>query len=321
MKTGFFVVALLLGVVAADGLAQIRASERSTVTQTVDGTTLTVDYARPRIRGRKAVFGEEVHWGEVWTPGANIATTLEINKDIRINGHAVPKGKYSIWMTVAKGDWTLLLDTTVARFHTDRPKPEEAAIRFDIKPQHRPRIEVLTFTFPEVRSDGAVLAMQWDTVYVPLDIKVESSYPLTVAADVARPIIGSYEMRWAPPPMDTTAPDSASADSTKGHEAEGHHEGESDTPGGDGPMKLEVTFNRGSLWAKVDPPPFPGYDTMVLLPVKDDWFIPAWWKDGELYDASDEMIMEFTIENGKASGFDLRTKDDTVVATAKRVGG
>jgi hypothetical protein len=40
---------------------------------------------------------------------------------------------------------------------------------------------------------------------------------------------------------------------------------------------------------------------MVLLRMKDDWYIPGWWINGELYDASDDMIMEFKIENGKAT--------------------
>ena len=57
---------------------------------------------------------------------------------------------------------------------------------------------------------------------------------------------------------------------------------------------------------------------MVLLRVKDDWYVPGWWMNGELWDASDEMIMEFKIENGKATGFDMRMKNDQVVATATR---
>ncbi len=41
---------LLAAVVPAQ--AQIKASERGGVHQTIDGTTITIDYARPRARGR-----------------------------------------------------------------------------------------------------------------------------------------------------------------------------------------------------------------------------------------------------------------------------
>ena len=36
--------------------AQIRASERSTLTQTVDGTVIRLDFARPRLRGRASIL-------------------------------------------------------------------------------------------------------------------------------------------------------------------------------------------------------------------------------------------------------------------------
>ena len=300
------VAAGALCVLSSEVSGQIRASERSTVSQTIDGTVITIDYARPRLRGRSRVFGDEVKWEEIWTPGANMATTIEVNKPIEINGHPVPKGKYSVWIQVTRGNWIFMLDTLAQRFHTFRPKKENAMLQFELRPEQKPSIDVLTWWFPEVRSDGTVLAMQWDKYYVPLRIKVEPSRPRTVGADVARPIVGSYQMRWVPAPPDTTAP----TDSSELAEGDGQSE--------EGPITVDITYDRGSLWGHVDPAPFPGYDTMVLLRMKDDWYIPGWWMNGELYDASDEMVMEFTIENGRASGFNMRMKDDTVIATASR---
>src|ERR1700709_690897 len=99
-------VALIAGAAIVAGapsalLAQIRASEPASVTQTVDGTRLTIEYSRPRVRGRKALFGTKfVEWNEVGPPGANYATTLETSRDITLDGHAVQKGKYSVWMVV-----------------------------------------------------------------------------------------------------------------------------------------------------------------------------------------------------------------------------
>ena len=78
-------ILMLIGIAAMAGAplhAQIRASERGRVSQVVDGTTIIVDYARPRLRGRPTIFGADVSWGEVWTPGANMATTLETDHDI-----------------------------------------------------------------------------------------------------------------------------------------------------------------------------------------------------------------------------------------------
>jgi hypothetical protein len=54
--------------------AQIVASERAMVAQTVDGTRITVDNSRPRARGRTNIYGGMEKWGTTWTPGADDAT-------------------------------------------------------------------------------------------------------------------------------------------------------------------------------------------------------------------------------------------------------
>ncbi|HEX5817332.1 MAG TPA: DUF2911 domain-containing protein, partial [Gemmatimonadales bacterium] len=79
---GGLALALLTSIAVRVSHAQVRASERAEVKQTVDGTTITVNYARPRLRGRTDVFGTQVPWGEIWTPGANEATTLAVSKDV-----------------------------------------------------------------------------------------------------------------------------------------------------------------------------------------------------------------------------------------------
>ena len=65
--------------------AQPRASERAQLTQTANGTTLSLDYSRPVAGGRENLRGGVVHWGELWTPGANWATTLEVDRDMVLN--------------------------------------------------------------------------------------------------------------------------------------------------------------------------------------------------------------------------------------------
>ena len=72
--------------------AQVMPSERGTVSQTVDGTTITIEYSRPVARGRTP-FPDVVRYGRPWTPGANWATTIEVDKPIHLNGNELPKGK------------------------------------------------------------------------------------------------------------------------------------------------------------------------------------------------------------------------------------
>lgn len=108
MKTGFPLLAVLTAFIVRPGSAQIRASEAAMVAQTIDGTRLTVEYSRPRARTRDSLFGKVITWDEVWTPGANWATTLEVSQDVRVNDKALAAGKYTVWFVVRKqGPWTV----------------------------------------------------------------------------------------------------------------------------------------------------------------------------------------------------------------------
>lgn len=287
--------AALLGLLPPAASSQVKASEPASISQTVDGTKLTVTYSRPRGRGRDSLFGKVVHWGEVWTPGANLATTLELGRDARLGGRPVPKGKYSVWMVVRPvGDWTFVLDPRHERFHEEHPDSSAEQIRFPVRPETRPFAEVLTWSFPDIRLTGATLALHWGTTYVPVEVEVEPTYKLGFPAGEAAPYLGSYDYRWKTP-----------GDSAK-------------------PVSFVVSHEKGSLRASWDPSPFPGfpeYSRFVLIRIKDDWFIPGFLDDkGALYEVAKEMVFEFKVASGRAVGIDVRGEDDSIMATAKRKG-
>jgi hypothetical protein len=197
--------ALVLLVLALPGTAaaQLRASEQASVSQTIDGTVITVGYFRPRLRGRTEVFGAKpVPWDETWTPGANGATTLEVSRDVELEHVPLAKGKYSVWMLPrASGEWTLFLDPRAQRWHEDRPDTTTAVLRVVVHPETVASTEVLTWSVPEVQASGGTLVMQWGTMRVPLDIRVKSSLAITMSpADAAR-LVGEYTKRTQGPPF------------------------------------------------------------------------------------------------------------------------
>ena len=176
----------------AAGAAQMRASERASVSQTLDGTTITVEYGRPRARGRE-LFGSEVPWGKVWT-GANWATTIDVNRDITIGGRPLHHGRYSVWLQVQPGDWTAIFDREPHRFHTNPPAETSDQVRFPVTPGTGPRVETLTWSFPEYRATATTLQMAWGTTTVSLPIEVQSSRPLTVTAEFASRYTGTFRL-------------------------------------------------------------------------------------------------------------------------------
>jgi hypothetical protein len=190
---------LSLFLLPATSSAQTRKSERATVSQVVNGVTITVEYYRPVTRGRTELFGKQVHWGEIWTPGANWATTLEVDRDVDLNGHRVPKGKYSVWMITAKDSaWTFFLNKNARRFHTSRPKDtSEDVVRFPVKPVTGAMMQSLLWYFPNVQHDTVTLHMHWETTVIPLRIVTTPLLQLAVTAEQRRDIVGEYEVKRA----------------------------------------------------------------------------------------------------------------------------
>ena len=168
--------AVLLGSLPNETFAQVRASEPATVAQTVNGTSFRVEYFRPKVRGRNPLFGKEVPWDRLWTPGANWATTFEINRDVTIDGHAVAKGKYSVWFVVRPVVWTIVLDPRHNRYHEERPDSTGAQIRWTVEPQQGAFTEALTWSFPDVTPEGLALEFAWENRRVALGVVVPSKY-------------------------------------------------------------------------------------------------------------------------------------------------
>src|SRR5713101_4796665 len=101
-----------LSAVALIGLAfqtpAIKLSQHGTVTQQVANTTITVDYNRPVARGRD-LFGVLVPYDRVWCPGADECTTITLSTDVTLEGHALPKGTYTLWAKPGEATWSMIV--------------------------------------------------------------------------------------------------------------------------------------------------------------------------------------------------------------------
>jgi hypothetical protein len=290
-RIGLSVLAgLVVGtVLAAPASPQIRASERSTLSQTIDGTVITLDFARPRLRDRMPIFGKVVRWGEVWTPGANWATTLETNRPIELGGRAVPKGKYSVWLVVREsGPWTLVLDPDHHRYHMDPPDSSAAEVRIPVEPRPGSRTEVLTWSFPELRVSGGTLAMQWAESVVSLDLRVSPSYGITMSPEDAAPYVGRYTYAWR---------------AALGEKV--------DT------LELVLTHEKGSLYGHYVPRD-DYFGDFVMIRLADGSMIPGLFDKGEIYEVIREMVFEFKGPKGRPDTFEVRDDHDEVIADGRR---
>jgi hypothetical protein len=277
--------------VATPVAAQIRASERGSVTQTVDGTTISVDYSRPTARGRD-LFGALVPWNVVWTPGANWATTLETDKDVRINGVDVAAGRYSVWMTPHDtGRWTLTLNDDPAYFHFQKPDTALGTYQISLRPERGEHTEMLTWSFPTVSGDAAVLALAWGTTRVPMNVVVEPTAAVTLTAAKRAPYLGEYELTVMP---GLGWPEEGNM---KVHEAD------------DGTLRAWMSF-----------PIHPGDELEFdLIPAGEGRFHPGLYRDGELFNIELGVSFEFAGPGqARADAVTMRGIEGTPFATGPR---
>ena len=133
-------VLLLGGALAAQNETQPRPkvapSGRVTTSVTFDGRVLpnggwftltpshsgpsriTIDYGQPHARGR-AIFGELVPYGEVWRLGANCATRLTLDFDVRFGDLTVPRGEYTLFMLPRETGGELIVNRQTRQWGTD----------------------------------------------------------------------------------------------------------------------------------------------------------------------------------------------------------
>jgi hypothetical protein len=246
------------------------------VSQTVDGAVITVDYGRAQARGRDSLFGKVVTRDEVWTPGANAATTLQVTRDVTVGGKPLPAGKYSVWLVSdPASEWILYLHRNAAFWHTAHPKPADMLLAVPVPHTTTgEHVEVLTFDFPRVSTTSTELRLRWGTTTVPVEIGVTPSAPtIAMTAEQIAPYLGTYAVTF-PSPNGGRSPE----------------------------MRLAIVNAKGAMRGIMDSP---GEATVVeYLPTATPHrFMPAFLaKDGKVFDVEVTPV-DFKVVDGRAVGF------------------
>ncbi|MEO8771786.1 MAG: DUF2911 domain-containing protein [Ferruginibacter sp.] len=146
-----------------------RLSPPANVSQTIgSGAVIHIDYSQPSVRGR--VIGDtlEPKAGVVWRTGANEATFFETNKDIKINGHELPAGKYGFFTISGKDEWTIIFNKTWDQWGAFDYKSADDVLRVKVKPGKAAAFsEKMTFT---IDKNGTVNLL-WGDIQVGFEVK------------------------------------------------------------------------------------------------------------------------------------------------------
>ena len=168
------IVFALLTFVTLSACAQQDKSQRpsppAVVKETLkNGTTVSIDYSQPSLKGRTIGKDVEPMQGKVWRAGANEATIFEINKDVKVEGKTLAAGKYALFMLPAENEWTVIFNKKWDRWGTtyDQYKDQDV-LQVKVKPgKAKTSTEKLTYT---IDKDGKVVLL-WGDLEVPFKVQ------------------------------------------------------------------------------------------------------------------------------------------------------
>jgi hypothetical protein len=170
----------VLAAAAAPALAQLATplpSPNATVSQTIGVTKVEVVYSRPHVKGptrkeERVIWGELVPYDKVWRTGANAVTKVTFDGDVLVEGQKLAAGSYGLFTIPGKTEWTVIFN----KQSTGNPdySADKDVLRVKVKPVPTEMRETLTFLFPMVTSDSAVLALAWEKLAVGVGIVVDT---------------------------------------------------------------------------------------------------------------------------------------------------
>lgn len=155
---------------AGQGVGQL--SPRDSVSLSVGGARVSVNYGRPSLRGRTAVGGVLVPWGQVWRTGANGPTRLRTDRELEIGGTRVPAGTYALYTLPTPTGWTLILNRRTGGSGRDYVQAEDfARVPVGTTSPASP-VERLTIHMEPSGESAGVIRVAWENTEVRIPFRV-----------------------------------------------------------------------------------------------------------------------------------------------------
>ena len=136
-------------------------------------TNFTITYHRPSVKGR-VIFSELLPYGQVWRTGANEATRIQFDQDIRIGGDPLAAGTYAIYTIPQKEDnWTIILNADTTLWGARGYDESKDVARFMLPAKALPeRVETMEFRWMDITHTSAKLCLEWENIRLSIPIEV-----------------------------------------------------------------------------------------------------------------------------------------------------
>jgi hypothetical protein len=146
-----------------------RASPRKESTGMIGKVKVTVGYGSPAVKGR-LIWGGLVPYNELWRSGADEATWIEFSKPVKVDGQALPAGRYGFFSIPGPTSWTVIFNQVWDQWGPYEYDAAKDVLRMTVEPSAMPDIaERLDYL---VEKDGVSLV--WEKIQVKLKIEPET---------------------------------------------------------------------------------------------------------------------------------------------------
>ena len=172
--TTMTLVATLLFAAMAPAAAQQKPplSPPGQAAVTIGAASITIDYARPSMRGRK-IMGGLVPYDKVWRTGANAATTLKTTAALEIGGTPVPAGTYTLYTLPGEKAWKLIINKQTGQWGTQYDQAQDLArVDLTVGATAAP-VEQFTITLTGTGAAAGLLALEWENTKLTIPFAVK----------------------------------------------------------------------------------------------------------------------------------------------------
>lgn len=159
---------LLLLLVVIPSITACGQGQRKSPHDTVSTANVTVTYGRP-YKNNREIFGSLEKYGKVWRLGANEATTITFNKDVKFGGKDVKAGTYTMFAIPNEKDWTIILNSQLGQWgafkYEENKSKDVAQVNVPVKKLDK-TVEQLTIRFPAENE----MVIEWDQTQVTVPL-------------------------------------------------------------------------------------------------------------------------------------------------------
>ncbi len=194
-KVFLFVCAAVVSLSLEAQINTPQASPAAKVMQVVGLTDVTLEYARPAMRGR-TIFGDLVPYDRLWRTGANKNSVITFSNDVKIDGKELKAGSYAIFTKPGETVWEVNFYTDTENWGTPRnwDATKVAAVIRANATKTTEMVESFTMAVNHISDTGAHLEISWaDTkVAVPFEVPTDATVTASIDKVMNGPGAGDY---------------------------------------------------------------------------------------------------------------------------------